>query len=96
MQHLAGVETAELVGERPHRHRIEPLAQAERIEHLDGVGAQLDTRAHFAEFRRLLVDPHPVAALDEAGSRCEATETGAGDQDLHGVTCVPASRDFGR
>src|SRR2546429_6679511 len=78
VQELRGVVAPELVLLRLDPYLVERAAQAQVVEHLDGVGALLDARADFAELRRLLVDAHLEAALHKTGRGREAAETCAG------------------
>jgi hypothetical protein len=83
VQHLAAVEAAEFERLGQHAGARDRLAQAQHIEHLHRVGAHLDAGAHLAELRRLLVDPHAMAALQQRGGRGQAAEAGTDDGDVH-------------
>src|SRR5205814_3734567 len=56
-------------------------ADAQPIEAVEGVGAELDAGADLAELSRLLQHQRRDALLGERQRRCEAADAAAGDED---------------
>jgi hypothetical protein len=68
----------EMVG--VHRLRASALADAERVEGRERIGAQLDAGADLADLRRLLEDLHRVAPPRERERGGEPADAAAGDE----------------
>ena len=87
---VAEIDVADLaVGQRIHqpqpididRHAARRLADAEPVETVEGVGAELDAGANLAEAARLLQHLRGDALLGERQRRRESADAAAGDED---------------
>lgn len=85
---LATVMQAKNVSLRPHAFGQDLGSDADMIEHMHRIGADLNAGTNLAEARRLLKDFNRVAGLEETAGRAQAADTAACDQNLwfHGLT----------
>jgi len=88
--HLAGIMKPKDVGAGADREPADGVAEAEVIEHVHRVGAQLDARADLAQLRGLLVDLHVVARLHQTGGGRQSADAGPGDQNFFNHRSEPA------
>src|SRR5262245_1341519 len=69
------------IGAGPYRQRRDFLAQSQAVEHVHGIGAELDARPDLHQLVGLLENADIVAGLHQAQRGGHATDTGAGNQD---------------
>ena len=82
LDHFAGVVEPENISARTDADPRDRIAETEISQHVHGVGADLDTRPHLGELRRLFVDLDTMTRLHQATRRRESTDAGAGNQNL--------------
>ena len=63
-----------------HRFGAGLLAHTQRIKGMEGVGPQLNARANFANFWRLLKHLDAETLAHQGQCRCQTTDTAAGHQ----------------
>ena len=73
------VHQHEIVGE--HREMVHRVPEAKSLKHLEAVRAELDARADFLEFDRLLDDLRPVSRIRQRQGRCQAADARPDYQD---------------
>ncbi len=62
-------------------HGAGGIADAQRVEAVEGVGPELDAGADFAQHRRLLQHQHRQAALRQSECGGQAADAAAGDDE---------------
>ena len=79
---LAGIEAAEFVIVRPHRHPLQLVAQAQVIEHLHRVGTLLDAGPDLPQLLRLFEHPDFKTFFQQAGGGGKTADAGTRDHDF--------------
>ncbi len=87
LQGAAVVPAALVHGLRKDADPVHGRAQAEPMEQPRGVGADLDAGADLADARRLLVDLHVEAGLQQMQRGGEPADAAADDGHFHCRTC---------
>ena len=80
-----------------HRAAAGELAHAQRIQRMEGIGAELHAGADLADLGRLLEDAHAVAAPHEGERRGQSADAATGHQHgllgvAHGSACFGLGR----
>ena len=80
----AGVPQADLFARGIAGELPQPVQHAERVQGARAVRTDLNARAEFLKFARLLVNVDLMAAVDQSERRRHAADTAASDEDMVG------------